>query len=198
MTRGTATPPRRPCGSEKTVHASTASIRGPREWPRTHGGHKGLRVRTTFPRQPYGAQGIGHAPTAAIQVPRDRPRPHGCHTGPMGPATPPWRPYGTPGTGDAPKAAVRGPGDRPHPHGTIQVQGDRPRCHGGHTRPRGMATPPWRPYGAGGTVHAGTAALRGLGNCHAPTAAIRHRKDNPCLHGGHTGPRGTATPPRWP
>ena len=38
------------------------------------------------------------------------------------------------------------------------------------------------------------AAIRGQGNCHAPTKSIRGPRDPPHLHGGHTGPREMATP----
>ena len=75
----------------------------------------------------------------------------------------------------------------------IEVQGDRPRPHGGRTGPRGPATPPRRPYQAQGIGHTPTAALWAQGTGHAPTAAVRGPGDRPRSNGGHTGSWGPAT-----
>ena len=70
--------------------------------------------------------------------------------------------------------------------------------HGGHTVPRGPATPPRRPQGAQGTGHAPTPATRAQGTGHAPTAATRGPGDRPRPLDGNTVPRGPTTPPRGP
>jgi len=57
--------------------------------------------------------------------------------------------------------------------------------HGGHTGPRGSATPSRRQHGAQGTGH-------------VPTAARRGPRYRPRTHGSHTGPRGPATHQRQP
>ena len=68
-------------------------------------------------------------------------------------------------------AASRGPGERPRPNG-------------GHTEPRGRATPAMRPYWAQGTGHAPATAIRSQGPATPPRQQYRVQ--------------GPATPPRRP
>jgi len=90
---------------------------------------------------------------------------------PRGLATPLRRPHGAQYTGHTSTAATRGKGDRPRPHG-------------GHTKPRGPATP-----------HGGHT---GAGDRPRPHGGHIRPRGPPRPNGGHTMPRGPATPSRPP
>jgi len=137
-------------------------------------------------------------PLAATQKQGDWPRPQGGHTGPRGRETFPLRPPGAQGIGHAPMASTWAQGTGLVPTTRTRGPGDQPRPHGGLTKPRGLGTPLRRPHGAQGTGHAPTAATQAQGIGYAPTVATRGPGDHPRFHGGHTGPRGPATPPRQP
>jgi len=155
-----ATPQRRPDGAQRIGHVPMAVRRCPGEWPRFNGGQTGPRQPGTPPRRPNETKETT-TPHGGQKSPGDGACPHGGNTGPKGPATPQRRPYGVQGTGNAPTAAKPNPDNRPRPtaaRGTqrignastaaIRGPGDRLGPHGGHTRPKGPATPPRLQYGA--------------------------------------------------
>ena len=111
-------------------------------------------------------------------------------------ATPPWWPSKAQGTGHVPTATIRSQGDWPRLHGGHTGPRDLTRLHSIHTKPARPATTPRQSCGAQGNRHTSTAALRRFETCHAPITSIRGPLARPRLDGGHTWPRGTATPQR--
>jgi len=166
-----STPPQQTYRAQGIVHAIKVDTRGP-------GNVRDLTAATQ-------CTGDRTRPNGGHTKPWDRPCPHGKDTNQWGPATPPQQPHGAQGTGHAPTAATQGPKDQPRLHGGHTKPRGLATPHCGRTLPRGLATPPRHPHG-----------FQGVG--HAPTAATRNPGGRPRLLVGHTSPRRPATPPWQP